>query len=121
MTTLCTTSSTCGVRTRLFPFSGTTSEHTYTKSGVGTEITVATSWNGTPTLTRSVGQRLLNVLVNTMESNVTFKEVVDSIREQMREFGSPKAELSINYEDFDLKIIVKEKEYSEEQENEEDW
>jgi hypothetical protein len=56
-----------------------------------------------------------------MDGNVTFKEVVDSIREQMREFGSPKAELSLNYEEFDLKIIVKEKEYKEEQEEEENW
>ena len=64
---------------------------------------------------------MLNVLVNIMESNVTFKEVVDSLREQMREFGSPKAELSLNYEDFDLKIIVKEKDFKEEQEEEEDW
>ena len=64
---------------------------------------------------------MLNVLVNIMESNVTFKEVVDSLREQMREFGSPKAEFSLNYEDFDLKIIVKEKDFKEEQEEEEDW
>ena len=44
-----------------------------------------------------------------MNEKLTFKDVVDDIRESMKVFESPECSLTFNYADFDVTVIVKNK------------